>query len=141
MKKRRFISLALALLTVLGTVSVAAVTTSAAEGDEERIDYFEHEFKTQEEKLATMELMLSLYGYELYFERTTGEVAYRNTETGAITFTNPYDVSKSGGGGSADTKSMLLSQILLTYTDNGKTVKMYSYTEASLRDQINVKLR
>lgn len=38
MKKRRFISLALALLTVLGTVSVAAVTTSAAEGDEERID-------------------------------------------------------------------------------------------------------
>lgn len=139
MKKRRFISLALALLTVLGTVSAASVTTFAAEEDTERIDYFEHEFKTQEEKLATMELMLSLYGYELYFERTTGEVAYRNTETGAITFTNPYDVSKSGGGGSADTKSMLLSQILLTYTDNGKTVKMYSYTEASLRDQINVK--
>ena len=116
MKKIRIISLALALLSVLSASAVcsyAADTGTATTGETEAIDYFNHDFATQEEKLATMNLMLELYGYQLYFEPTTGEVAYRNTETGAITFTNPYSVAKSGGGGTADVKSMLLSQIIL----------------------------
>ena len=142
MKKIRIISLALALLSVLSASAVcsyAADTGTATTGETEAIDYFNHDFATQEDKLATMNLMLELYGYQLYFEPTTGEVAYRNTETGAITFTNPYSVAKSGGGGTADVKSMLLSQIILTYTENGKTSTMYSYTEAAARGQINVK--
>ncbi len=72
----------------------AADTGTATTGETEAIDYFNHDFATQEDKLATMNLMLELYGYQLYFEPTTGEVAYRNTETGAITFTNPYSVCK-----------------------------------------------
>lgn len=140
MKKLRIISLALAVLSVLSAVTVYSYAADTAETEEaETIDYFNHEFATQEDKLATMNLMLELYGYQLYFEPTTGEVAYRNTETGAITFTNPYSVAKSGGGGSADVKSMLLSQIILTYTENGKSSTMYSYTEAAVRGQINVK--
>lgn len=99
MKKNRLISLALALVTVSGAFTFGAYAADDDAEESEKIDYFTHEFATQEDKLATMELMLSLYGYELYYEPVTGEVAYRNTETGAITFTNPYDVSKSGGGG------------------------------------------
>ena len=88
MKKIRIISLALALLSVLSASAVcsyAADTGTATTGETEAIDYFNHDFATQEDKLATMNLMLELYGYQLYFEPTTGEVAYRNTETGAIT--------------------------------------------------------
>lgn len=34
---------------------------------------------------------------------------------------------------------MLLSQIILSYEENGKSYTMYSYTEAAARGQINVK--
>lgn len=40
---------------------------------------------------------------------------------------------------SVDVKSMLLSQIILSYEENGKSYTMYSYTEAAARGQINVK--
>ena len=76
MKKIRIISLALALLSVLSASAVcsyAADTGTATTGETEAIDYFNHDFATQEDKLATMNLMLELYGYQLYFEPTTGE--------------------------------------------------------------------
>ena len=70
MKKIRIISLALALLSVLSASAVcsyAADTGTATTGETEAIDYFNHDFATQEDKLATMNLMLELYGYQLYF--------------------------------------------------------------------------
>ena len=68
MTKNRLISLALALVTVTGAFTFGAYAADDDAEETETIDYFNHEFATQEDKLATMELMLSLYGYELYFE-------------------------------------------------------------------------
>jgi hypothetical protein len=86
-----------------------------------------------------MELKLDLFGYELYYLKDTGEVAYRNKTTGQIMFSNPYDITKAFPDGlfaSDDTKELLLSQVVIKYTDNDKEVPFYSFTEAAQRNQI-----
>ena len=109
--------------------------------EEKTINYITTLFRTPEEKLETMELKLSLYGYELYYEDYTGEVAYRNTKTGEILFTNPYDVANCGGGASEDTKMELLSQIVVNFYQSGNEAETVynSYQQAALRNQINFK--
>lgn len=145
MKKLRFISALLMFIMVFGTIgnlSILPVYAADPTTEEEEvvpIDYMTQIFATQEEKLATMELKLDAFGYELYYEKNTGEVAYREKSTGQIMFTNPYDIPKAfpdGLASSEDTKAMLLSQIVIKYTDNDKEVNFYSYTEAAARDQI-----
>lgn len=123
-----------------GTPATGTPATGAeGTGEGDGIDYMNRYYETAEQKLADMELKLSAFGYELYYENYTGEVAYRNTETGQILFTNPYDVAMCGGGQTDDTKSMLLSQLVVNYTENDREYTFYSYTEAALREQIKFK--
>ncbi|MDD4772196.1 MAG: DUF5696 domain-containing protein, partial [Eubacteriales bacterium] len=143
MKKFRFISALLTFIMVFGAVgNLSVLPVYAAEATEEEaepINYLTEVFATAEDKLATMELKLDAFGYELYYEKFTGEVAYREKATGQIMFTNPYDIPKAfpdGLSSSDDTKAMLLSQLIIRYTDNDKEVNFYSYTEAAARDQI-----
>ena len=68
----------------------------------------------------------------------SGEVAYKNTVTGEILFTNPYDIGTSTLG-SVNTKKELLSQIIIQYTDNNQSPTFVSYEMAALKDQITVK--
>ena len=115
---------------------------------EETIDYTTQVYTTPEEKLATMEKKLykksgvdadgKEYGYELYVDAFSGEVAYKNTRTGEILFTNPYDIGTSTLG-STNTKNELLSQIIIQYTDNNQSPTFVSYEMAALKDQITVK--
>lgn len=145
MKKLRLISALLTFIMLFGAVGnlsilpVYAAETPAAEEEEEPIDYLTQIFETPEDKLATMDLMLSEFGYELYYEKHTGEVAYRDTRTGDVMFTNPYDIPKAfpnGSSSSVDTKEMLLSQIIIKYKDNDREVDFYSFREAAQRNQI-----
>lgn len=100
-------------------------------------DYTTTVFLTEEEKLATMEKKLDLYGYELYIEPNTAEVAIVNKVSGQSLFTNPYDAATSKG--TEATKNKLLSQILVSYTENGTSKEYSSYEHAAVLDQIIIK--
>ena len=128
----------------LFTVSAFAEETTQAPGaavvpedEEEEVDYTKLVYATPEDKIASMKLMVTKAGYELYADAVTGEVAARNTTTGEILFTNPYDVATSKG--SEDTKYEVMSQIIVNYIDNGSKKVFTSYEMAALRDQIKVK--
>ncbi len=150
MKKFRLLSAFLTVATVFGMFSaVLPVSASNAAADAAivpgidpetgltTIDYLTQEFKTPEDKLATMTKYLSKAGMELYVEPISGEVAYVNTKTGQILFSNPYDVASTSSAKSV--KEELLSQIVIKYSDNSSEIEMFSFIEACQRGQINVK--
>ncbi len=144
--KTRFLSALMAFLMIFGTLAALSVlpvfaadeSTETEDGEKETIDYLNDVFETKEAKLATMTLKLERYGYKLYYEPYTGEVAVQNTKTGDILFTNPYDVG--GATASENIKNQLLSQIIIKYSNNeGNELQMFSYVEAATREQIKVK--
>ncbi len=149
MKKFRLLSAFLTVAMVFGmfaaTLPVGVAASSAAalvpgmdpETGLPTIDYLTQVFKTPEDKLATMTKYLSKEGMELYVEPISGEVAYVNTKTGQILFSNPYDIGSSTAPDAV--KQELLSQIVIKYIDNSSEVEMYSFVEACQRGQINVK--
>lgn len=117
--------------------------SASDEEEDEETDTFnylsaENVFSTADEKLHSMTLRTSAYGYELYCDEYTGEVAIKNTASGQTLFTNPYDLASSPS--SDDVKGQLLSQIELRYSDSTGTKKsMFSYTEACKKNQIKIK--
>ena len=131
--------------TVLSTLSVFAADKATDTEDTEpeditTVDYVTKEFKTPEEKLEFMgePFYVNADGtYEMYVNTYTGEVAVKDTASGQILFTNPYDVS--GSIGSVSTKQAILSQIIIRYTDNDTQKFMYSYKDAALNNQINIR--
>ena len=146
------------ILSVVLLVSILAVEASAAldpiylkdeEGKVlEEIDYeatllqylnAAYEFKTDEEKLATMTLMYEKDGYQLYADEFTGEVATKNLATGQILFTNPRDIASKTAAYSDTTKYELMSQIVVKYVDNGTDKYFYSFEQAAMNGQITVK--
>ena len=150
----KLISLLLAVFTVVGVLAItfsvnvfAAEDTTTTEGtegtgtatdvDKEAIDYLNHYFATPEEKLAAMDLAYKKNGVCLYVDKISGEVAYVNTVTGEKLFTNPYDVASSTG--SEATKYEILSQIIVSFTDNKGQERVFnSFEEAAERGQITV---
>ena len=107
--------------------------------DPETDPYINTIYANPDEKIATMRLAIEKDGYALYVDDYSGEVACVNTVTGEKLFTNPYDVGSSSGA--ADTKYNILSQIIVTFTDNsqgGAKSTFNSYTEAAQRGQIIV---
>jgi len=137
-KINRVLSFFLALTFVLGAfIFVVPQEAAAATKVKSKIDYYTTEFKTDGEKLAAMELYKKQGGYEIYVDRYSGEVAFKDTETGSTLFSNPYDVA--GNANSNSIKAQLLSQIWLTYEDNGTKETKYSFSEASEYGQVEVK--
>lgn len=137
----RLLSALLALLAVLGCFGGLSVTVAAA-GEEEAveiIDYYTQVYNTPEEKLAAMEKKLSMHGYELYYENYTGEIALKDTKSGKVLFSNPYNIPIVSATSSNDTKDQLLSQLIIKYLDNDQEKNYYSFVEAAKRDQIKVK--
>ena len=135
----------LSAFSVMFTVGVFAEnaeegTVEEAPSEPEKIgikDYTTQIYATPEEKLATMELFLEKGSYQLYVDKNSGEVACVNTVTGEKIFTNPYDVGASTGNDA--TKSEILSQIIVQFTDNQGQLRTFtSYEEAAIREQINV---
>ena len=155
----RFLSAVLALLMLVGSFSLGVFadddtsssagssTDSAATGEEEsNVDqnevkarqYVNTVYEAREEKLYTMTLMQRAYGYELYLDEFSGEVACKNLLTGDIVFTNPYDVGSSPS--SRQIKEQLLSQIMLTFSDStGSKTEFNSFKDAASKGQIRTK--
>lgn len=99
-------------------------------------DYTTKQYLTMDAKLETMEVVHSNYGYDLYYQKETGEVAIKNTVTGQVLSTNPYDVYHSDN--KATEKEKLLSQIIVNYVDNNEEKQMNSYASAALLGQIKM---
>ncbi len=148
---KRILSGLLAVIMIAGCFGyVSALPVNAAYSDkvdengDPLINYIMEPYYTKEQKLADMVMMKSENGYQIWVEEFTGEVAFINEATGEAMFTNPYDLATnftnlSAGSISKNVKQKLLSQIILTYEDNGSTKTMNSYVEAALRGQINIK--
>ena len=109
--------------------SIAAAQTPVTDGV----------YATPQERVANMTFYASKYGYEIYADPTTGEVAYveaANPEN--ILLTNPYDV-RSNRTSIADE---LLSQIIITYSEKtstgGSKPTLNSYKDAALRGQVSI---
>lgn len=147
MKMFRIISALLAVLMMVGSLVVLPVSAADDEPttylgkdgvEHDIIDYVTKKFKTPEEKLATMDVMIEdLHGYKMYADYYSGEIAWTKLATGQTIFTNPYNIASSNG--SDNTKKELMSQVIIKYTDNDQEKYFYSYQEAALRQQIKVK--
>lgn len=134
-------------LTFIGTFAVGAEEVKDDFTTEKGVaSYYlkDHVFKTPQEKLDTMEVVQEKYGYKLYADPHSGEVALVETATGNFLFSNPYDVASSKGSdqfksGSNGTKEQLLmSQIVIQYVDNGTTKYLYSFQDAAMKGQISM---
>ena len=142
---KKIISLIFALLliaTAVFSMTSLAFAAEEAEGDGEAMpaefpDYTAIPYAYQEQKLATMTLMLESNGYQLYIQEDTAEVAVVHMATGQILFTNPYSVATSRG--TEDTKNKLLSQIIIKYTENGVSKEYNSYADSAKLGQIIIK--
>lgn len=110
------------------------------------------DFTTEEKRLAAMELYTSSGDFELYLDRVTGEVAVKDRSTGDILFTNPYDVSSNKSYNSQaesedgkwtdyseEVKKELMSQVYISYTENGTKKEYYSFQASALLGQITIK--
>ena len=141
-RTNRILSTLLAVIMLLGMFSGLGIEISAATTDEEveKVaieDYIKHKYENPEQKFDSMTEMLSRDGFELRVDRQSGEVAIRDTASGSITFSNPYDVGSAKA--SEDIKGEILSQIVVSYSDNtGSGKKLYSYKDAALSDQVSV---
>ncbi|MBQ9085659.1 MAG: cell envelope integrity protein TolA [Clostridia bacterium] len=95
-----------------------------------------------EEKLALMDYRYGNGTYELYIDAYSGEIAVKNTVSGEILFSNPYDIGTSTASVRDNgVKEELLSQLVVNYTEitSGKSGAYHSYTWAAERSQIVVK--
>lgn len=149
MNFKRIMSAFLTLVMVFGAVvitgNVATVEANAAYADKVDdegnpiINYITQPYETPEAKLKDMALMKEQNGYKLYIEEFTGEIAFVDTKSGEILFSNPYDIANGYNWASASTRQKLLSQLMITYEENGIEKTMNSYAEAALRGQIITK--
>ena len=129
---KKLISAILAVVLLVGTLAVEAgaaldpiYLTDDSGANLGVIDYAstvqqylnsEYEFKTDEEKLATMTLMYEKNGYQLWADEFTGEVATVDLTSGQILFSNPRDIASSNATHSSKADSVkyqLMSQIIV----------------------------
>ena len=142
MNMKRILSAFLTLVMLLGSMVVsvdAAYSDKVNEDGDPLINYLQKVYATPEEKLADMILAKEQYGYQLWYEEFTGEIAVVDTATGQTYFSTPYDLASGYQTISDPIKQELLSQLMITFLENDVTKEMNSYKEAALRNQITKK--
>ncbi len=102
------------------------------------------DFTTPENRIKGMgEAAYKTDNFELYVDKISGEVALKDLDTGDIMFSNPYDIAEYGISGensiAKSVKEELLSQVNISYNDNGQANSYNSFTNAALLGQITVK--
>ena len=148
MKKIRIISALLAIVMFVGlfaNVSVLPVFATTAgeteEKEESRADILKKHLtanvRAPEYKLAQMKKYIQDKKYSLWIHPDTGEWALQNNITGQLMFSNPYDLGTSVA--TEDIKKQLISQILITYSENGVTDTYNSFEDCVLLNQLKIK--
>ncbi len=153
---KRIFSTLLAVIMLLGAFTGLTLNVSAADAEEddapERSEVIESTyhgqiFNTPEEKLATMTKMMEKNGVEMWIDPVSGEIATVDIATGAILFSNPYDLNGTdmdvqngtNRNGSLTTQKEILSQIVIQYTaTDGNNKTLHSFEEAAMREQIKI---
>ena len=140
MKKIRFLAAILAVSILVGCFSLPV---GASDGIE---NYTSSASINTEGAIAKVESMESVYkndDYELFYDKTSGEIAIKTLATGEYTFSNPYDaeVPKTNVEAGFARKAALLSQIMVKYSDaSGAAKHLSSYGDAAmLEGQIEMK--
>ena len=127
-----FLSLVM-ILSAFSPLSVLAADDTKKDDKtekEETFDYLGQPFSSAKSKLATMSLYFETDDYAIYGLEETGEVGLLVKATGQILLTNPYDVATSKSSDAV--KQQLLSQIILSYSDNaGTIVSLNSFADAA----------
>ena len=155
--KKRIVSTMLALLMAFGAfgmfftipVSVAAEEVTPPATEESTQDEYvaivdaalTTSYESAQDKLDSddnMNIAVRYGNYELYVNKYTGEIGYKDITTGQVLLSNPYNVPNYTSIAEA-TRKQLMSQLVVGYTDNGQSKIFYSYTEAAARGQIIVK--
>ena len=149
--KTRILSTFLAVLFMVSSL-VAALTfgVSADDGEKENVriqkKYVTGIYNSPEEKLASMTLILSKFGYELYANEESGEVAMVEiANRNNVLFTNPYDIGSAHAnygtdGTTTGIKEQVLSQVIVNYSEASKAQpkELYSFVDAAMRGQIEL---
>ena len=133
---KRIISGFLTLVMLLGSLVVSADAAWADKVNEQGdpiIDYLTKDYATPEDKLADMLFCKEEKGIQIYYEEFTGEVAFVDTVTGQVHFTNPIDIASGFQSISDPIKQQLLSQLSITFLENDVEKTFHSYKEAALR--------
>ena len=78
-------------------------------------------------------------GYELYYQYDTGEIAVKDTATGQVLFSNPYDVGDAKSASSDPIRYELLSQVIIKYTEADKQYFFNTFQHSALYGQIKMK--
>ena len=143
MKMKKILSLLLAVMMMVGTLSGMLAVGASAEEQTEMTDddiesiYTETIYKTPDEKLTaeTMKMRMEKGDYQLWVDSVSGEIAVKKISTDEIMFSNPYDLASSG---TVRTRKEVLSQLIGQYIDNGARKTLNSFEEAAMRNQIKV---
>lgn len=143
MKMKRIISLLLAALMMIGAFTLMA---SAAEAQPKYVfktspsskayDYIKkgNGMTSADAKIKKMDLRLQAYGFQLYVDEYSGEVAVKNIETGDTLFTNPYDVGYTNTTDSE--KAKMMSQLAIKFKNMSTgDEKTYYSANKNLRNQ------
>ncbi len=146
-KYKKIISAVLSLIMAIGAMIPVTLRQPAYAAYEDKIDedgdpiinYITKAYLSPQQKLTDMICVKKQGGREIWYEEFTGEICFVNTETGQMLFSNPWDVAAEYNIASRATKQKLLSQIMISYLENGVTKQMNSYADAALRGQIKLK--
>ena len=89
MKAKKIISLVLAVLTLVSSLSVAAFAKeSAVESGEAFYEYYENTYASQQARVDKMTLEFENDNFRMYFDKSSGEFAIQNKKTLEYTFSN-----------------------------------------------------
>lgn len=152
---KRLLSSILVAAMLIGMLSMLPFLSLAAEEDDPLIEiaYVNYQeiadavlnqaYGSAQEKIdgdENMRLFVTYGKYALYANTYTGEVYVKDSETGEILTSNPYD--STGKSMAASAPAEFMSQIILQYRDPNnsmsKTTTMTSFTEAARRGQISI---
>ncbi|MBE6624494.1 MAG: hypothetical protein E7622_02495 [Ruminococcaceae bacterium] len=133
--KKKILSIILAIMLLVPTVSMLATVSAAEELTVE--NYADTKFESELEKLSKMELYAENDKMEFYVMPLSGEIAIRNKQTSEIIISNPYDVSNSGIVAS---KQQYLSTLMITFRgiSAGTSVSYYSFGDSAIHNQMTI---
>ena len=141
MKAKKLISIALAALMLISSLTVSAFAIeSAVDPDDDFYVYYTNTYATQQAKVDTMTKMYENDVFEMYFDTDSGEFALKNKKTGEYTFSNPYDMNETEVSTNL-AKNALLSQVLIEYEDtlSGTPAYLSSFGSAATEEQLTFK--